>query len=208
MDQTARRLPAPVIDRLLECIEDEVSHQGRGDAPAHDAAREDVDDKRDVDKAAPRRHVREVGEPQLIGPRRGEVPVDEITRPNCFWRRLRRRDPRATAHRAGQPHLALEFFQSLSLVSSQARALSRISLGLAHPASQRLGRASELRRDGRNRGPLRGVLGAVLADHPDRALTYFGRVSTRSCHGLHPLNEWALRQSRYDSPRLYAPLLY
>src|ERR1700738_307229 len=31
---------------------------------------------------------------------------------------------------------------------------------------------------------------------------YFGRVFTRSCHGLHPLNEWALRQSRYGSTRI------
>src|SRR5439155_13073241 len=57
----------------------------------------------------------------------------------------------------------------------------------------------QLARDRRDRGPLGRVLGAVLADHPHGALAYFGRVLTRSCHGLHPLNEWALRQTRYDS---------
>src|SRR5439155_6045534 len=50
------------------------------------------------------RHT-EIGDPQLIGPRRGEVPVDEIARPIGGGRRLRCRDPRATADRTGQPHL-------------------------------------------------------------------------------------------------------
>jgi hypothetical protein len=40
-----------------------------------------------------------------------------------------------------------------------------------------------------NRGPLRRMLRAVLADHPNSALSYLGGLPTRSCHGLHPLNE-------------------
>ena len=80
MHQVADGVVAAVVDRLLERIEHEVGPQRRRDAPADDAAREDVDDERDVDEAAPRRDVREVRDPELIRPRRGEVPVDQVGR--------------------------------------------------------------------------------------------------------------------------------
>src|SRR5437773_478282 len=98
-------------------------------------------------------------------------------------------------------NFALPVFQSLALVGRQAAALPGVALGLPHPPPQRLRRASQLASDGRDRSPLRRVLRAVLSDHPDRALSDLGGISTRSCHRLHPLNEWALRQTRYDSLR-------
>ena len=42
---------------------------------------EDVDDERDVDKAGPRRHVGEIGDPQRIGARRRERAVHQVSRP-------------------------------------------------------------------------------------------------------------------------------
>ncbi len=72
---------APVVDRLLERIEHEVGRQRRGDPPADDAPREDVDHERDVHEAAPGGDVGEVRHPELIRPRRGEVAIDEIGRP-------------------------------------------------------------------------------------------------------------------------------
>src|SRR5262245_59185731 len=38
-----------------------------------------------------------------------------------------------------------------------------------------------------------------VEDHPDCALTQLRGVLAGSSHGLHPLSEWALRQTRYDS---------
>ena len=50
-----------------------------------------------------------------------------------------------------------------------------------------------------NRRPLRRMLGGVLQDHPDGALTQLRGILARSSHGPHPLTEWALRQTRYGS---------
>jgi hypothetical protein len=41
----------------------------------------------------------------------------------------------------------------------------------------------------------------VLLNHPHATLTELRRVLAGSCHGLHPLSEWALRETRYDSKR-------
>ena len=49
-------------------------------ASADDATREHVDDERDVHAAAPRRAVREVCHPQLIGPLGVELPLHQILR--------------------------------------------------------------------------------------------------------------------------------
>src|SRR5205814_6727005 len=67
---------------------------------------EDVDDECHVDEAAPGRHVREIRDPELIRPRRGEVPIDEIAGPRRLGLRLSRRRPGAATHGAGEPHLA------------------------------------------------------------------------------------------------------
>ena len=60
--------------------------------------------------------------------------------------------------------------------------------------------------DGRDRRPLGRMLWAVFVHHSDRAFSNLGGVSTWSCHRVHPLNEWALRQSRYGSFRRVSDL--
>jgi len=60
MHEVGGRRAAPGVDCLLEGVEHEVRRQRRRHAPADDAPREDVNDERDVDKAAPRRHVGEL----------------------------------------------------------------------------------------------------------------------------------------------------
>jgi len=52
-----------------------------GDAPADDHPRERVDDEAHVRHAGPRRHEREVGDPQLVGPGGAELTIDEIRVP-------------------------------------------------------------------------------------------------------------------------------
>jgi hypothetical protein len=66
MDEIAGRGGAPVVNRLVQRIEDEVGRQGRGDAPPDDAARKDINDERDVHEATPRRDIREIRDPELI----------------------------------------------------------------------------------------------------------------------------------------------
>ena len=85
VDQAVSGMATAVVDRLLEGVQHELRLQRGRHAPADDAPGEGVDDKRDVDKSAPGRDVREIGEPELIGPRRRGVPLDEIT---PFWRVL------------------------------------------------------------------------------------------------------------------------
>jgi hypothetical protein len=48
---------------------------------------------------------------------------------------------------------------------------------------------------------LRAALRGVLLHQPHEALAYLRGVLAGSCHGVHPLNEWALRQSRRGSRR-------
>ena len=81
MHEPVRGFAAPVVNRLLERVEHEVGRQRRRDAPADDAAGEDVNHERDVDEAPPRCDVREIRHPELVRPRRGEIPIDEIERP-------------------------------------------------------------------------------------------------------------------------------
>ena len=69
---------APVVDRLLKGIEHEVGRQRRRHPPPDDAPREDVDDERHVDEPAPRGHVGEVRDPELIGARRRELTLHQI----------------------------------------------------------------------------------------------------------------------------------
>jgi hypothetical protein len=64
------------VNLLLQRIEYEVGAQRRGDTPADDAAREDVDHEGDVDEAGPRGDVRQVADPELIRSRRDEVAID------------------------------------------------------------------------------------------------------------------------------------
>ena len=58
---------APLVEGLLQGIERQVAAERRRHLPADNAPREHIDDERHVDKAAPGRDVREVGDPELVG---------------------------------------------------------------------------------------------------------------------------------------------
>ena len=64
------------IAGILEPIERQVGTIRVRHPPAHDAARVDVDDERDVDKPGPSRRVRQIREPQSVRTRGPEHPVD------------------------------------------------------------------------------------------------------------------------------------
>jgi hypothetical protein len=109
------------VDGLLERIEHEVGRERRGDPPADNAPREDIDHERHIDEAAPRGDVVEVRHPELVRPRRGELAIDEIGRPHGRRVGLGRGLPGATPHDAPQPQLAHQALdRSGSLRSSRA----------------------------------------------------------------------------------------
>lgn len=58
VDETRGAVAAPRVDRLLERVQHEVRAEGRGHAPADNAAGEHVDDQRHVHEPGPGRHVR------------------------------------------------------------------------------------------------------------------------------------------------------
>jgi hypothetical protein len=105
MHQVRHPGAAAVVDRLLECVQHEVRPQRRGDTPADNPARKDVDDEGHIDEAAPRGDIGEVRDPELIRSRRGKVAVDKIGRPVGGSICPRGKDPGATADRAPQAHL-------------------------------------------------------------------------------------------------------
>src|SRR5436853_7728278 len=86
-------------------------------------------------------------------------------------------------------------------MGGQTGSLAGVALGLTDPPPERLGATSELLTHRPNRRPLRGMFGGVLLHHANRALTQLRGILGWSCHGLHPLSEWALRGSRYGSVR-------
>jgi len=71
-------LPRP--DRHLQCVQGEIGAKRPGGLPAHDEPAVDVDHERDVDEAGPGGDVGEVRDPQLVGPGRREVSLDQIHR--------------------------------------------------------------------------------------------------------------------------------
>ena len=66
---------------VLDSIENQRGGHRSGCTPAHDPATERIDDERDVDEPAPRRHIGEVGHPQPIWRRSTEVAVDQVRVP-------------------------------------------------------------------------------------------------------------------------------
>ena len=81
-----------VVDGLLERIE-QSRCAARGDPPANNPTGEDGDDEGDMEKAAPSRHIGEISDPKLIGPRRHEVAIDQMRRTPAgrVWARRRKR---------------------------------------------------------------------------------------------------------------------
>ena len=104
MHQVACAVTATIVDGLLKRIEDEVGAERIRHTPADNASREHVDDEGDVDEASPRRDVGEVRDPQLIGPGRHEVTVDEVNRTIRTAVRLRGGDPRTASDSPTEAH--------------------------------------------------------------------------------------------------------
>ena len=75
LDDLAHRDPD-----LLQRVEHEVRLHRTADPPAHDAAREHVDDEGNVHEALPGRDVGEVRDPELFGPLGTELPIDPVQR--------------------------------------------------------------------------------------------------------------------------------
>src|SRR3954447_9204621 len=70
-------------------------------------------------------------------------------------------------------HLTLQILDALLLERRRTGAHAAVSLALAHPAPQRLGRATDLAGDRLDRRPLRRVLVLGVEDHAHRAIYNF-----------------------------------
>ena len=80
MDQATALGRAPLGDGLVQRIENKAGGHRCRDAPAHNLAREDIDDEGHVDHPHPGRHVGEVGYPELVGGICCKLPVDLVIR--------------------------------------------------------------------------------------------------------------------------------
>ena len=72
-------LTAP--DPHLQRVQREIGVQAGGDLPAGDHPCVHIEHERDVHPPRRRPHIGQIRHPELVGPRRGEVPVDQIRRP-------------------------------------------------------------------------------------------------------------------------------
>ena len=105
-----------------------------GPAAPHDHAREQVHDDRQVEPALPRADVGDVGDPGLVGPRRGESSLQEI-RDQDRWR-PDRPAPRAIpmqrakiglAHQPGHAMLAADFARFPEIEKAPRRAVDAVT---------------------------------------------------------------------------------
>ena len=80
MDELASWTDLAVVQRLLKRIQGKGRRKRIRHPPANNAAREGVDDKGHVGKAAPIRHIGQIRNPQGVRARRGEVPMNDIRR--------------------------------------------------------------------------------------------------------------------------------
>ena len=69
------------IEGLLQRIEGQIGAQRTRYPPADDVPREDINDKGDVDEAAPGRDVGQIRDPELIGTRGHKLALDQVGRP-------------------------------------------------------------------------------------------------------------------------------
>jgi hypothetical protein len=106
MHEVAHRVVTAGVDRLFEGVQHKVGAQRRRHAPADDASPEDVDHEGHVDETLPRRDVRESRHPELIRPRRDEVPIDQVGRARGRGVGLRRGGPRPSPDDADQAEVA------------------------------------------------------------------------------------------------------
>ena len=77
VDHAAR---PPLPERHVEGVEHHLHVQGGRHRPADDPAAERIEHNRQIEEAAPRWNIRDIGHPQPIGLIRGEIAVDEIGR--------------------------------------------------------------------------------------------------------------------------------
>ena len=80
MVDEAGEVGASGVDRHLEGVEGELGVKARHHPPADDRPAEGVDDERRVDEPGPGPDVGQVGDPQSVGRRRAEDPLDEVGR--------------------------------------------------------------------------------------------------------------------------------
>ena len=66
------------IDRHVERVEYKLFTHVIGHCPADNTAAEDVKNDGKIQEAAPRRNIRDVGDPKLIRRLRGKATLDEI----------------------------------------------------------------------------------------------------------------------------------
>jgi hypothetical protein len=102
MDQPVDELVSLVTgpQRHLERVEGQLGRHCRLRAPSHNASRVHVGHERGEHGPRPRRHLREVHDPQLVRAARGEVPLDEVRRPVRGGIGPGRHEPLVPAHSA------------------------------------------------------------------------------------------------------------
>src|SRR5271157_3505762 len=101
-----REIVASCVDGHLESVESEVGPQTRSGAPAHDPAGKDIDHEGCVAEAGDRPDVGEIGDPEPIGCRGREGPLDEIGRTSgeIGWSRGADAALTGSAHEAERAH--------------------------------------------------------------------------------------------------------
>ncbi len=95
---------------------------------------------------------------------------DSKRRSNSAWAKKRTGQLQDLVGPAQLAHLALEFLDALLLTGRGLLACAAVSVALAHPAPQRLGRAADLARSRLNGRLLRRVLVLGDKDHAHRTL--------------------------------------
>src|SRR5262245_50391388 len=103
MDDLVR---APLLQGHVERNQYELGAQMRGHSPADDPPAPDIDHHCEVEEAGGGRHVRDVGDPELVGALGTEIPLHQVGRRARLWIASRRGDPFAPAHalHAGGAH--------------------------------------------------------------------------------------------------------
>ncbi|SPL64762.1 hypothetical protein OHAE_629 [Ochrobactrum soli] len=83
VNQSATVDGPPIMKRLVEGIENETRMGSPACSPTDDAASEGINHERDVNKALPSGHIREIRKPEHVGRRREKVPVHPVERAWC-----------------------------------------------------------------------------------------------------------------------------
>src|SRR5271165_2121944 len=119
------------IDRHVERFQNEFGAQMIGHRPADDAPAVSVKHDREIQEACPGRDVGDVGNPELVGPLGGELPIDEIGRWPCIAiaNRCRRRfAPRSSVNTtfSHQPRNTLSGYRNTFIAKVRMNAWTTI----------------------------------------------------------------------------------